>query len=141
MGQASALTAALSSSKNLSQENSSNHSSNNSSSVSSAFPCLYQNESTAEDAFEVDLDLGKLRLSSTPKMSSSRRRSSLDASQVIHDPIDPQLASGDRCICLITAAYRAVRPSMTFKTQVRKTAGSITRPERNACLADHYCYS
>lgn len=83
MGKASALTAALNSTQSLDQASST--ATSNSSSVSSAFPCLYQRDSGAEDAFEVDLDLQKLRLSNTPKLnrvSTSTRRSSLDASQV-----------------------------------------------------------
>ena len=86
MGKASALTAALNSSQ--SPDKASSTATSNSSSVSSAFPCLYQRNSGADDAFEVDLDLEKLRLSNTPKLNrapTSVRRRSLDASQVQKD--------------------------------------------------------
>ena len=43
----------------------------------SAFPCLYQDEASKEDDFEIDLSLNKLSLGASPGLSI-RGRSSLD---------------------------------------------------------------
>lgn len=80
MGQASALTAALNSGQTTNKAGPTAISS--SSTVSSAFPCLYQDENSAEDAFEVDIDLNKLRLGASPGISQSNHRKSLDGPQV-----------------------------------------------------------
>ncbi len=70
---ASALTAALQSGQTTQKQGTTTYP--GVSVARSAFPCLYQDEASKEDAFEIDLSLNKLSLGTSPLPASWSRRS------------------------------------------------------------------
>lgn len=52
----------------------------------SAFPCLYQDAQSTEDTFEVEVNLNKLSLGTSPGPSSFRRPS-VDGRRSLDDPV------------------------------------------------------